>query len=394
MKRILMNKSENWSEETAIAFQRALLKWYDVKKRKLPWRVNTDPYHVWISEIMLQQTRVETVIPYYERFMEWFPTIEALANAPEEKLLKAWEGLGYYSRVRNLQAAAQQIMNDFDGQMPSEHSQVLSLKGIGPYTAGAILSIAFQQPQPAVDGNVMRVFSRLFCIDDDIAKASTRKIFEEKVKQVIAPTAPGDFNQALMDLGSAVCTPTSPKCEECPVQSFCCAYQKQMMEAYPVKTKKMKPKPIYYLASIVCDDQGRFLLEQRANQGVLKGMWTFPFIEISKSEFQKMQNKKKQYEQLSLIAEEESFLPKTEDHLSAFVNWTEENIDEYVHVFSHLKWHVILRVGESKSESQPNSIEQQWLTWKEIEALPLVKPQQKMMEIYRNYQRILRGPFV
>lgn len=391
-----MSKKDLWKKEKCTAFQKALLSWYDVEKRILPWRVNTNPYHVWVSEIMLQQTRVDTVIPYYERFMEWFPTINALADAPEEKLLKAWEGLGYYSRVRNLQAAAQQIMIDYDGEMPSEWQEISRLKGIGPYTAGAILSIAFKQPTPAVDGNVMRVFSRLFCIKEDIAKASTRKIFEEKVKMVISPQFPGDFNQALMDLGSSICTPTSPTCSECPIQSFCCAYDHQMMEAYPVKTKKVKPKPVYYLASIIQDTQGRFLLEQRSNQGVLKGMWTFPLLEVSKSDFQQLQNQHHKYEQLELIVEEpqqETYIKPKDDRYASFVKWEETNIGEYIHVFSHLKWHVILRVGTLETNLLVDGETQKWLSWEEIENLPLVKPQQKMMEIYQAFQESIRHPF-
>ncbi len=169
---------------------------------------------------MLQQTRVDTVIDYFYRFMEWFPTIEEFANAPEEKLLKAWEGFGYYSRARNIQAAAKQIMSEFDGKMPQTPEEISSLKGIGPYTTGAIASIAFGLPEPAVDGNVMRVVSRLFCIEADIAKASSRKIFDEAMRKIIDEKHPGEFNQAMMDLGSAICTPTSPKCETCRSKPF------------------------------------------------------------------------------------------------------------------------------------------------------------------------------
>ena len=221
-----MNKEwEKWTSEQKKEFQRIFIEWYEKEKRNLPWRYNQDPYRIWISEIMLQQTRVDTVIDYFYRFMEWFPTIESLANAPEEKLLKAWEGLGYYSRVRNIQTAAKQIMTEYGGEMPRTPEEISKLKGIGPYTTGAISSIAFGLPEPAIDGNVMRVVSRLFCIEEDIAKASSRKTFDEAMRSIIDENHPGEFNQALMDLGSAICTPTSPLCEECPIQAFCLAKQ-------------------------------------------------------------------------------------------------------------------------------------------------------------------------
>ena len=166
-----------WEEDKVCSFRQKLLAWYDANKRDLPWRRSKNPYHIWVSEIMLQQTRVDTVIPYYERFLEWFPTVESLAIAPEERLLKAWEGLGYYSRVRNMQTAAQQIMNEFDGEFPSTYEGISSLKGIGPYTAGAISSIAFNLPQPAVDGNVMRVLARLFEVNGNLDRSRKTRRF-------------------------------------------------------------------------------------------------------------------------------------------------------------------------------------------------------------------------
>ena len=176
---------EAWSPAKVSSFQEDFLAWYEREKRNLPWRANTDAYRIWISEIMLQQTRVDTVIDYFYRFMEWFPTIQDLAEAPDDKLLKAWEGLGYYSRARNLKVAAQQIVSEFGGKMPDTIEDIRSLKGIGPYTAGAIGSIAFNLPEPAIDGNVMRVVSRLFEIDADIAKASSRKVFEAAMLKII-----------------------------------------------------------------------------------------------------------------------------------------------------------------------------------------------------------------
>ena len=262
-----------WEEDKVCSFRQKLLAWYDANKRDLPWRRSKNPYHIWVSEIMLQQTRVDTVIPYYERFLEWFPTVESLAIAPEERLLKAWEGLGYYSRVRNMQIAAQQIMNEFNGKFPSTYEGISSLKGIGPYTAGAIASIAFNLPQPAVDGNVMRVLARLFEVNHDIGNPSNRKIFQAMMEILIDPERPGDFNQALMDLGSDIEAPVNPRPEDSPVKEFSAAYQHGTMDIYPIKAPKKKPVPIYLNALVVQNDQGQFLLEKNESEKLLAGIF-------------------------------------------------------------------------------------------------------------------------
>ena len=238
------------------SFRRTLLNWYDNEKRDLPWRRTKNPYFIWISEIMLQQTQVVTVIPYYERFLEWFPTIEDLANAPEEKLLKAWEGLGYYSRVRNMQKAAQEIMEKFDGVFPDNHKDILSLKGIGPYTAGAITSIAFGLPEPAVDGNVMRVMARLFEVNYDIGDPKNRKIFQAIMEILIDPERPGDFNQALMDLGTDIESAKNPRPDESPIRFFSAAYLHGTYDKYPIKLPKKKPKPLQLQAFVIRNSKG------------------------------------------------------------------------------------------------------------------------------------------
>ncbi len=228
----------SWSADKIHDFQETLLAWYDAEKRDLPWRHDQDPYHVWISEIMLQQTQVQTVIPYYERFMAKFPTVADLAAAPEPELLKAWEGLGYYSRARNLKKAAIQLVTDYEGVWPKTAAELQALTGIGPYTAGAIASIAFGEVVPAIDGNAFRVFSRLLKIDADIAKPQTRKIFEAAIQPIVSPTRPGDFNQAIMDLGSSYMTAKNPDSEHSPVKTFNQAYLDGVEDQYPVKTKK------------------------------------------------------------------------------------------------------------------------------------------------------------
>ncbi|WP_069188328.1 A/G-specific adenine glycosylase, partial [Paenibacillus sp. GM2] len=237
------------SKESKLYFSKELLGWYETAKRDLPWRRHRNPYYIWVSEIMLQQTRVDTVIPYFQRFIERFPTIQALAEAPEEEVLKCWEGLGYYSRARNLQAAARQVMERHDGIVPDNKKDVSALKGVGPYTSGAILSIAYNQPEPAVDGNVMRVLSRYFLIEEDIMKIGTRTLMEDLATELIPPGRAGDFNQALMELGALICTPKSPQCLICPVMVHCAGRLEGAEDRLPVKSKAKPPRPEYRLVA-------------------------------------------------------------------------------------------------------------------------------------------------
>lgn len=260
-------------------FSKELLVWYDRSKRDLPWRRHRDPYYIWVSEIMLQQTRVDTVIPYFQRFIERFPSITDLAEAPEEDVLKLWEGLGYYSRARNLQAAARQVVERHGGVVPNDKEAVSALKGVGPYTTGAILSIAYNQPQPAVDGNVMRVLSRYFLIEEDIMKAKTRSIMEELAAELIPDGRASDFNQALMELGALVCTPKSPCCLTCPVMEYCAARLEGVVDELPIKSKAKPPRPEYRFVALVEGsgrNEGRVLIRRRADTGLLARMWELP----------------------------------------------------------------------------------------------------------------------
>lgn len=374
---------ETWDEEKIKTFQEIFLTWYHKEKRNLPWRATNDPYAIWISEIMLQQTRVETVIGYFYRFMEQFPTIQDLAAAEEQKLLKVWEGLGYYSRARNLKAAAQQIVAEFDGEMPQSIEEIRSLKGIGPYTAGAIGSIAFGLPEPAIDGNVMRVVSRLFCIEADIAKASSRRPFDEAMRTIISPDEPGEFNQALMDLGSRICTPTTPKCEECPISQYCLAYAENRQTDFPVKSKKAKPKDVYYIAGAI-EDQGSFLLVQRPETGLLASMWHFPLVEVTKEQYEALQRTwaKEEQLQLDLIAED--------DALEIFpdlpVVWQKRHFGEITHIFSHLKWHVLLFYGRKRGELTLQDSE--WAAKESFQNYVFPKPQQKLVDQLKKYQKL------
>ena len=373
-----------WEEEKIASFREKLLGWYDSNKRDLPWRRTQDPYKIWISEIMLQQTRVDTVIPYYERFLDWFPTIADLAQAPEEKLLKAWEGLGYYSRVRNMQKAAQQIMEDHGGIFPSSYDEISKLKGIGPYTAGAIASIAFSLPEPAVDGNVMRVLARLFEVDYDIGIPTNRKIFQAMMEVLIDPDRPGDFNQALMDLGSDIESPVNPRPEESPVKEFSAAYQHGTMDRYPIKAPKKKPVPVYLTAFIIKDSQGRYLLEKNERDGLLSGFWHFPLIEVD--------GLSENLGQLSLLdgkgeAESNPEIISFEQDYDLAIDWQDRSYPIVQHIFSHRKWQVQIRYGLVKEGEQPASESTVWITPEEFSNYPFAKAQQKIWTTFSENEK-------
>ncbi|MGN0242636.1 MAG: A/G-specific adenine glycosylase [Lachnospiraceae bacterium] len=296
----------------------ALLNWYDYNARVLPWREDKNPYRIWVSEIMLQQTRVEAVKPYYYRFMEALPAVADLACVSEEQLMKLWEGLGYYNRARNLQKAAQIIMQQYHGEMPHDYETLLKLPGIGEYTAGAIASIAFGQPVTAVDGNVLRIIMRLQGCYDDVLKQSTKRMVSDALQEVLPVERVSDFNQALMELGALVCIPNGkPHCEECPWDTRCMAFQKELTGEIPVKKAK-KARRIESKTVLLLQYCQEILLHKRGADGLLANLWEFPNLE-GKLE-------KRQVEQ-----------------------WLEEqNITDYVitsldggkHVFSHVEWHM------------------------------------------------------
>lgn len=253
-----------------------LLEWFRDNRRSLPWRSDPTPYHVWISEIMLQQTRVAAVLGYYRRFMEALPTVAHLAQVEEDALLKLWQGLGYYNRARNLQKAARQIMEQFHGQFPSTYEEILSLSGVGEYTAGAIASIAFGLPEPAVDGNVLRVIARITGDPSDISRADTKKAVRNLLAEVIPIHAPGDFNQALMELGALVCLPNgAPDCAHCPARDVCVAHLEGKTHLLPVKSPK-KPRKVEQRQVYLMFYGGKVALRRRPAKGLLAGLWEFP----------------------------------------------------------------------------------------------------------------------
>lgn len=255
-----------------------LLAWYEENKRPLPWRDEPTPYHVWVSEIMLQQTRVAAVLDYYRRFLARFPTVADLAGADEDALMKCWQGLGYYSRARNLRRAAQVIMAEHGGVFPGDYAAIRALPGVGDYTAGAISSIAFGLPYPAVDGNVLRVVSRLTADSRDVSLPATRREVTAALAAVMPVKAPGAFNQALMELGATVCLPNgAPLCQVCPAQDFCLARREGLTSQLPVKAPK-KPRRVEERQVYLLFHQGRVALRQRPQKGLLAGLWEFPNV--------------------------------------------------------------------------------------------------------------------
>lgn len=312
-------------------FQQNLINWFLAEKRMLPWRENKDPYRVWVSEIMLQQTKVDTVIPYFNRFIGKFPTLDDLAQAEEQEVLKSWEGLGYYSRARNLQNAVREVIADYGGEIPDHPEKLGALKGVGPYTRGAILSIAFDLPEPAVDGNVMRVLSRVLLMEEDIAKPKTRKLVEEAVRELISEEDPSSFNQGLMELGALVCTPKSPSCLLCPVQEQCRAFAEGREKELPIKTKNKKQTTQKFLSFLLTDESGSVLIEQRPDNGLLASLWQFPMISTD-------------YADQALAAEWVKQQYGLEIEL-------EEKIDEIKHVFSHVIWEMEVWKGKIKGGS-------------------------------------------
>lgn len=307
-----------------------LLAWYDVRRRILPWREEPTPYHVWLSEIMLQQTRVEAVKPYYDRFLQMLPDIKSLAAVEEEQLLKLWEGLGYYNRARNLKKAAMQIVSEYGGNMPEEYEQLIKLAGIGSYTAGAIASIAFQRAVPAVDGNVLRVLARLRLDGRDILDSGVKKSIEEELKAVIPVDRPGDFNQALMELGAMVCIPNGvPKCEECPWNGLCQARVQGRIPEYPKKTPR-KLRRIEEKTVLVILDEHYVALRRRSDKGLLAGMYEFPMIDGHKKE-----------EEVIAYLKQSGISPIRI-----------QKLESSKHIFTHREWHMIgyqVRVDELSS---------------------------------------------
>lgn len=337
-----------------------LLEWYHKNARVLPWRQNKDPYRVWVSEIMLQQTRVEAVIPYYERFMKQLPTIRMLAECDDEQLMKLWEGLGYYSRVKNLKKAAQVICNDYEGNFPQDFDLIIKLPGIGEYTAGAISSIAFEKATAAVDGNVLRVITRLTENSQDIMDTKVRRMMTKELEKVYPEKERGDFTQSLMELGAMVCVPNgAPKCEECPLNFLCGARKHQTQLQYPTKKKKAERRNVEMMV-LILHYQDKIALRKRKEEGVLSGMWEFPNLEG------------RTWENMAQWILERNIVVdgmESEKELSAFLQNIKKGKKK--HIFSHIEWH--MDCIDLTCDSPGNDKDLVWVTNQQLEgeiALP------------------------
>ncbi len=346
-----------------------LLGWYNASHRILPWREHITPYRVWISEIMLQQTRVEAVKPYYERFLQALPDIGKLAAVSEEELLKLWEGLGYYNRARNLKKAAILIEEKYGGQMPKTYAELLTLPGIGSYTAGAIASIAFGEPVPAVDGNVLRILARVLADDSDIKEPKTRRRMEGLLAAVMPDGQAGAFNQAMMELGAVICIPNGePKCVLCPWREYCRARAEDAVSSYPKKSPK-KARGIEEKTVLLLQDENRTALHRRPFQGLLAGMYEFPTLAGHRSE----------EEVLAYLKE------------LGYKAVRIRRLEDAVHIFTHKEWHMIgyaVRVDELE---RPQADEESGLLFVETEEAEKRYPIPSAFAAYAKYLRLRLG---
>lgn len=344
-----------------VGFQ--LVDWYRKHKRLLPWRKSSSAYHIWISEIMLQQTRVDTVIDYFHRFFDRFPTLSSLASAPQEDVLKMWEGLGYYSRARNIHKTSKILVSDYDAVFPDTEKELLALPGIGPYTAGAILSIAFHKPFAAVDGNVLRVVSRICCVSGDISRGPVRKEITNLTLKMMVEDAPSDFTQALMELGAMVCTPTNPNCSDCPVSECCKAYTEGSVESYPVKAKKKKARQEKRFLAVILHE-GKLLVQKRPETGLLSSLWEFPGVHCDN------------LDSFARQMESEHDIPVSPIQL----------IGRNKHLFSHIHWDMHWVFCQSSSDSLADLKEnQQMVTPDYLDQLSIPTAFRRMVPEIQRY---------
>lgn len=355
------------------AFQEHLVAWFDAHRRAMPWREadahgRRDPYHVWVSEVMLQQTRVETVIPYFYRFTDAFPTVEALAAAAQDEVLKLWEGLGYYSRARNLHTAARKVVNEHAGRVPDTEEAIRKLPGVGPYTAAAVLSLAYDRPLAVLDGNVIRVLTRTFGIEADAKASATRRALQTLADTLLPQDHPGRFNEAMMELGATVCTPRSPACPRCPLNETCAAHAESDPERFPV-TAPSKPVPHREIAvGLLFDEDGRVLVQQRPEDAMLGGLWEFPGGKQEEGESIEAACRREMHEELGIEV--------TVDAPIARVSHAYSHFTITLHAFR-----CTLKSGTPTAEDgQPL----RWASADDLEALAMPRANRKILERLRE----------
>lgn len=345
--------------------------WYDVNKRDMPWRDCGDPYKIWISEIMLQQTRVDQATPYFKRFVDHFPTVQALAEAKQQEVLKVWEGLGYYSRARHLHSAAKLVVDKFDGKIPDNREDITELKGVGPYTASAVLSIAFQKPHAVVDGNVIRVLSRYLGIEKDVRRTTTKNNIQEHADELISEERPGDFNQAVMELGATVCTPSNPACEKCPLQTHCVAYKTVKTDQIPYKSPAKKRPHHQIGAGIILNGDDQVLIALRPEDAMLGGLWEFPGGKQADNE-----------------SMEETVKRELREELGVEVSITKPFM-KLDHAYSHFKitLHAYLCELEEGTPEPNSSQEVRWISIDDLEDYPFPKANRKLTQKLMNLDK-------
>jgi A/G-specific adenine glycosylase len=346
-----------------LKLQTKLLKWFQENKRSLPWRGVKDWYKIWISEVMLQQTQVDTVIPYYHRFIEKFDSVKKLANASQEEILKIWEGLGYYSRARNLQKAAQLFVSQYKSQLPTNREELLRIPGFGPYTTNAVLSIAFNQPYGVMDGNVKRVIARLFAIKEDVRDIKTQKKIQYLIDTLLPLEFPGDFNEAIMELGATICKPSSPICTICPISAECEAYKNGIADILPYKS--LKP-PIPSRGSLACIifQNNHYLIVKRPQHEMLAGLWEFPVLSM---------NSGKNNAEQDIVAIREHFNLRT----SYIKSWP-----AIKHTYTHFRFNLHSKLFRSSTKEFRSEFYDafQWLKIEDIKMLPLHKAMWKVIK--------------
>jgi A/G-specific adenine glycosylase len=358
------------NSEHSAAFRGELIDWYYQSARDLPWRRSSDPYAIWISEVMLQQTRVDQALPFFRRFVEAFPDVEALAAAELEEVLVLWEGLGYYSRARNLHRAARQIVDLHGGRFPEEPITAMSLPGVGEYTAAAVTSIAFGHPTAAVDGNVSRVVARVFGIEDDIKSGRTLKRIRALAQELLAPGDAGTFNQAMMELGATVCTPRGPQCDSCPLAPHCSAHRYQMTDLIPVSKPKRRPPHYAVAVAIVTDAQDRLLLVRRPSERLLGGLWEYPGARVGESESLEEACRRAVRNKLGLDIIPGGLLMS------------------FDHQYSHfgITVHAFECILQSDSRSSPDAVVHRWTARSELGNLPMHKSSRKISDLLASRQ--------
>ncbi len=332
-----------------MSFSQEILQWYHKNKRELPWRNTTEPYNIWLSEIILQQTRVVQGMPYYLKFLDAFPTVRHLANAPEEKVLKLWQGLGYYSRARNLHATAKMVVNEHNGTFPNTYVGLKSLKGVGDYTASAIASICFNIPEPVVDGNVYRVLARYFGVDIPINSSEGIKYFKELARKVMDVDDARDYNQGIMEFGAIQCAPKKPYCMLCPLQESCVALKDNKVDVLPIKLNKTKTRRRYFNYLVFLDGQKNTLLEQRKGKGIWQNLYQFPLLESEKE---------LQVEEFEQILMKENRFPR-------YRSFSMYNETPIVHKLSHQHLHTKFWIIET-NHNLDNGI-----SWEQIAQFPV-----------------------